>query len=859
MLDLPIDPYLPPVVAALRGGRDVVLVAEPGAGKTTRVPPAVVRAGLADAGRHLVMLQPRRVAARAAASRIAEENGWQVGREVGYQVRFERVLTDATPLRVVTEGVLARRVVDDPSLEGVGVVVLDEFHERSLDADLCLAMLREARALRDDLRLIVMSATLDADAVAGFLGENVEVFHVPGRLFPVEIEYAGDDPRPIEERVAGAWRRTLDERGTGFQPVSDPTPNDRLEACPTSVGDVLVFLPGVREIEATMAAVARDAAGAGYDVLPLHGSLTKEEQDLAVRPGTRPRVICATNVAETSLTLPGVTTVIDSGLVRRAGYDAGRGVETLTTERISKASAEQRAGRAGRVRAGWCVRLWSRMTQNRLAAFDVPEVRRSDLTAACLAVRAWGGDPVTFGWFERPGDVLLAAADGLLELLGAVEGGRLTAIGRALQRLPLNARHARLVTAAPPGLRGEAVTAAALLGEGAEVPGRRCATVRDLIAAFDAGRLDPIVDRAVRRAREALRHAGPESAKVRISGSDDRDPDLRRLRSGVPETLEELLLLSHPDRVCRRRSPDAATMADGGGVRLPEASAVRGDWFVALAARRGGFARAQQADASLVAEIDVDWLDEHLPAHVAVETVAEWTGDRVVAVRRKRYRDLVISEQRGGKVDPAEAAAVLERELTADALDAGDALRRRVAMLRRHLPAHLKPAGDVDEADILADAVAAAVAAGQPSRAGVAEHAADAYRNRLYAAGWHRAVAEHAPTHLAVPTGSNIALDWTAADVDAARGPALAVRLQELFGLPATPRVCGGVVPVTLHLLAPNMRPQQVTDDLASFWSNTYPQVRRDLRARYPKHSWPEDPLAAPPVRGTGRRRPRRD
>ena len=854
-LDLPIDPFLPQVEAALRARKDVVLVAEPGAGKTTRVPPAIVGSGLLGDGK-LVMLQPRRVAARAAASRIADEQGWRVGEEVGYQVRFEKVLTARTPLRIVTEGVLVRQLVSDPSLgeggDGVGCVVVDEFHERSLDADLALAMLKEAKGLREDLRIVVMSATLDADAVASFLGDNVEVLHVPGRLFPVDIEYAGDDPRPVEERVARVLRGHFDD-----------------EAAASASGDVLVFLPGVREIENTMREIRRDAERAGYDVLPLHGQLEKEEQDEAVRfiEGGRPRVICATNVAETSLTLPGVRLVVDSGLVRQAGYDAKRGVSTLTTERISRASAEQRAGRAGRVAAGRCIRLWSRMTHNALPAYDVPEVRRTDLCDAALAVRAWGGDPATFDWFERPDAHLLAAADKLLSLLGAVEDNRITPTGRALQAMPLHPRPARLMTAAPASLQREAATLAAAIGEGVDVPGRRTASVGELLVAVEARKIDTT---RIRRARDAL---------LRMS---DPSPKHSLRHEGQIDSIAKLLLIAYPDRVCRRRSTDVATLATGGGVRLPEPSAVRGDWFLALDLRRGNFAKAQQADVSLVAEIEVEWLGELLPQHVTREQAAEWDEAKqaVVAVRRTRYLDLVLDEQRGGKVDPDAA-----REVLATHFELWPALERsrdhrsliaRIDLLRQRLPKHLRPDTPLRDFwnDVYDAAMTAALSEGNPSAACLVKRAGEAVIAATYTTGWDRALSQYAPETIQVPSGSNIRLDYNADGRDLARlfseyedpdepaeeldgeRPVLAVRLQELFGLAQTPRVCGGAVPVMLHLLGPNMRPVQVTDDLASFWKNTYPQVRKDLRARYAKHSWPENPLEAPPMRGAKRRRP---
>ena len=838
LLDLPIDPFLPQVEAALRTGRDVVLVAEPGAGKTTRVPPAIVKSGLLGDGK-LVMLQPRRVAARAAASRIADEQGWLVGREVGYQVRFEKVLTNDTPLRIFTEGVLVRQLVGDPSLDGINCVVLDEFHERSLDADLALAMLKEARALRDDLRIVVMSATLDADAVATFLGSDVEVLHVPGRLFPVDVSYAGDDPRPVEERVARVLRNELE------------TESEAIASGSGMVGDVLVFLPGVREIENTMREIRRDAQRAGYDVLPLHGQLEKEEQDEAVHfvegGGRRPRVICATNVAETSLTLPGVRLVIDTGMVRQAGYDAKRGVSTLTTERISRASAEQRGGRAGRVAAGRCIRLWSRMTHNALPAFDVPEVRRTDLCEAALAVRAWGGDPPSFDWFEKPDAHLLAAADKLLVLLGATDAGRLTPIGRALQALPLHPRPARLMIAAPPSLQREAAPLAAAIGEGADVPGKRTATVRDLLVAIKAGKIDTT---RIRRARDAL---------LRVS---DRNPKLSLRRDSGIDSIEKLLLIAYPDRVCRRRSPEVATLATGGGVRLPDASAVRGDWFLALDLRRGNFAKAQQADVSLVAEIEEEWLGELLPQHVTRETAAEWNEPKqaVVGVRRTRYLDLVIDEQSGEPVEPASAETVLRAHLDEAVIWSDEqlgALYRRAQFILGSPLASDLPLPTVSDLIWRACEGAASVR-------DVLLNARTIAQSSLYADPQRR-LERWAPEVIEVPTGSHIRLDWSDAVVapedgggeGEVRAPVLAVRLQELFGLAETPRVGAPPgVPVMLHLLAPNMRPQQVTDDLASFWKNTYPQVRKDLRARYPKHSWPEDPLAAEPIRGAKRRRP---
>lgn len=905
---LPIDPFVPRVIDALRSGRDVVLVAEPGAGKTTRIAPGILRAQLpAPPNQHIIMLQPRRVAARAAAARIAFEQGWTLGDEVGYQVRFERVLSRNTPLRVLTEGILVRRLVADPELAGVGCVLLDEFHERSIHSDLSLAMLREAKAVRPDLRLIVMSATLDADAVAEFLrsAAQVEVFHVPGRLFPVEIEYAGDSPAPIEDRVAdvlGAiWsselaasrrdagrapsgsdsgtqasasqehpqRASRNQAAKGLPPASH---RDAANCDDSHPQDILVFLPGVREIERTISAIERLCARRGYEALPLHGSLTKDEQDRAVNfdPAARPRVICATNIAETSLTLPGVRVVIDSGLVRQAGYDASRGLETLSTARISKASAQQRSGRAGRVAAGRCIRLWSQMTQHRLADFDVPEIRRVDLSEALLAVRAWGGEPASFGWYEAPEQRLLDAGQKLLEMIGAVEAGRLTPLGRALQRLPLHPREARLLTAAPPHLASEAATVAALLGEGAEVPGRRTANVRELLEAFQRRRLEPAQVRAVERARDAL-----------LAAVERADTHAANVAS-----LEELLLLAYPDRVCRRREgdPALARLVDGGGVRLADPSAVRGDLFLALDVRQGSTAQKQQADVRLVAMIEESWLQRDLPQHLVREETAEFDerAQRVVAVRRRRYRDLVLSEERGGATTDWNAAeAILRERFAGDAaaafIDEDEVLGplyRRVDFAEALAAQHSMHFNKLPSRQELIWSACAGAASAQDVR----EVARSTVANQLRGTNgdW---LERMAPDSVIVPAGSRIRLDWSNArpptpavrcsgapigpglgpsdrPSQPAAPPVLAVRLQELFGLPQTPRVGNGTVPVVLHLLGPNMRPVQITDDLASFWKNTYPQVRKDLRARYPKHAWPEDPLSAPPIRGARRRSP---
>jgi ATP-dependent helicase HrpB len=473
------------------------------------------------------------------------------------------------------------------------------------------------------------------------------------------------------------------------------------------------------------------------------------------------------------------------------------------------------------------------MTHRRLEPFDRPEVARTDVSRACLAIMSWGGDPRTFGWFERPDDQRLEAALTLLDQLGATADGRVTSLGQALQRLPLPPRAAAVLALAPPDLRDEALLVAALLSESADVPGRRTATLHDLMIAYQSRQLDAITTRAVKVARDAL---------SRIK--------LEPLQTDV-DSLEELVLRAHPDRVCRRRSPEAATLVDGGGIRIADPSAFRGDWFVALDARRGSFARHQEADVRLVCPIKVEWLA------TTTHQSAELTGGRVIAVRQVRYGDLILSEQRGGPVDPEAAQRLLHDEIERRGpdtiIDADDTLG---PLYRRAL--FVAPAGELlpDAAQLLHDA-----AAGATTWTDVLRNARAMAQATIFSDP-DRRLDQWAPTVVQVPSGSKVKLDWTEASYVPEDGggeehvtpPVLAVRLQELFGLAETPRVGPPPgIPVTLQLLAPNDRPQQATDDLASFWKNTYPQVRKDLRARYPKHSWPENPLDAQPLRGTKR------
>ena len=847
---LPVDAAIPEILAHLGARRSLVLVAPPGTGKTTRVPPAIVGSGLLSKSHpNLVLLQPRRVAARAVAARIGAENGWAIGEEVGYQVRFERKIGPRTRLRVVTEGILNRQIVGDPFLEGVGAVVLDEFHERSIHSDLALALLKEVRdSIRNDLILVVMSATLDAGPVSEFLGD-APVVRVEGRTFPVTIAYAGSSREPLPDRMARAIEA---------------------EVAASPDGDLLAFLPGVEEIRRTARSIAAMADRDGLIVLPLHGSLPPEEQDRAIRPNARRKIVLATNIAETSLTIDGVTTVIDGGLARQASFDAGRGIDRLELTRISRASAAQRAGRAGRTRPGRCVRLWSEREERGMAATDRPEIHRVDLAPTVLALLSWGqADPSAFGWFEPPEAGRVVAAMATLVGLGAVDegSGRVGEIGRRLLDIPAPPRLGRLLLEAHrEGRTRDGATLAALLAERDIVtrgPGRAARPshhgMSDLLV-----RLDQIHDAEASRFSPALRDRGidPMAARRVVQARDDLLRVARRWGEGWggdpadDETLLRLILVAFPDRVCRRRpsDPGAGLMVGGRGVRLGPESVVReGDLFLAIDPRddRGG--SSGEAIVRIASLIRAEWLDAAFPGSVRREKSARFDEGRgrIVGVHTVRYRDLVIEEGDGVAVDPELAARVL-----ADAIiprgrgfvlehEEAAAWVARFDLVRRAMPeAGLPP---IDEA-----AVAGLVTEACRGRRSLEELRRAPWVDLLRGLLTYpqaRFVDEAAPESIAVPSGSRVRLRY-----EADRPPVLAVRLQELFGWAETPRVAGGRVPVVLHLLGPNYRPVQITDDLGSFWADAYFQVRKDLRNRYPRHAWPENPLEAKPEARGGRK-----
>jgi len=754
LVPLPVDDHLSRIRAALSAHRAVVVVAAPGAGKTTRVPPALVEDG------PVLVLQPRRVAARAIARRIADERGWTVGREVGWHVRFDRRVSAETRLTIATEGVLTAMLHQDPLLSGVRTVVLDEFHERSIHADLGLALVKQAWTAREDLRVVVMSATIDPARVSTFLRE-CPVIDVPGRQFPLEVSHLPGIT------VADAARRAIG----------------------VAHGAVLCFLPGAREIQDA----ARLLQGVPWPVLPLHGGLDADDQDRALTPIDGPRIVLATNLAETTLTVPDVTAVVDTGLHKVARYDAGRALDTLVTERITRDSADQRAGRAGRTQAGVVFRLWD--ARDRLRLHREPEILRVDLAGPVLDVAAWGGDPRQFEWFEAPPAHAVDAAVDLLVRLGALDArGQVTADGHAMRRLPLHPRLARLLLSA--GRSPRAARVCACLSDGVRMRAVLAGETResDLEVFGDESALPPHLRPVVRQL------TGPGSAEV----SD--------------EQLRRAVLDAYPDRVARRRGAgkDTFLLASGTGTTLARESGVRHAEFI-VAVDVGSLANGDTL-IRLASGVDADWL---IPTSSEVSHALVASTGTVRATRVDRYGAVVLHEQivppDPGQVRRVLAEAYLQREPS----DRDARLRRR-----------LQFAGlEVDLVELAKDALA-----------GVSR--LDEVHLESHLPGRLRAdLARLAPDVLRVPSGREHPIVYRE---DGAIE--VSVKLQEVFGLADTPRLGPGAVPVTFVLLAPNQRPVQVTRDLKSFWARGYPEVRKELRGRYPKHPWPDDPWTATPT-----------
>lgn len=820
--DLPVTAGLAPLVEALRTRGVAVVQAPPGTGKTTLVPPAVAEV---VTGR-VVVTQPSRIAARAAARRLAHLLGEPVGETVGYSVRGDRRSSRRTRVEVVTTGLLLRRLQHDPELVGVGAVVLDEVHERHLDADLTLALLVDVRAhLREDLSLVAMSATVEAERTAALLGDS-PVIHVPGALHPVEVVWC---PLP-----AGA-RRT-DERGI------TPAFHDHVAATVRRAlaghqGDVLVFVPGVAEVEATV----RRLAGVDAAVLALHGRLSGAEQDRAFSEGPRRRVIVSTAVAESSLTVPGVRVVVDAGFSREPRTDHRRGLASLVTVAVSRAAAEQRAGRAGRLGPGAVLRCWSEGEHAHLAAHPEPEIATADLTAFALEVACWGGHDVRdLALLDQPPAHALAAAREVLVGLGAMtEDGRATSRGRVIAGVPADPRLARaLIDGAGLVGAGRAAEVIAMLSEDVRAPGG------DLVAAL----------RSLRADRRSAAWRSQATRLEEVLAKQGTVGDARALTDDVAVGL--VVALAHPDRIARKRPGTSSyLMASGTGASLDSRAPgpLAGlEWLaVGDAERRPGQREARIRAAAPLTE------DLALEAAGSLWTEVDevtWTGGRVLARRRTLLGAIELSstpllDPPARAVSDAIREAVASEGITLLAwTEAATALRARLDFLHRALG---DPWPDVSDAALTQD-----LHSWLGQQLARVRSAQDLRRIDVAAAlramvPWPEAsrLDDLAPERVEVPSGSNVRIDYSQDQ------PVLAVRLQEVFGWTAPPVLADGRVPLLLHLLSPALRPAAVTADLESFWDNGYPGVRADLRGRYPKHAWPEDPRSAPATARTNRAR----
>jgi ATP-dependent helicase HrpB len=835
----PITPLLPDICASLADHPRLVLEAPPGAGKTTQVPLALRDAAWL-AGKKIIVLEPRRIAARAAAQFMAQQLGEAVGETVGYRIRFESKVSAATRIEVVTEGILTRLIQDDPELTGIGAILFDEFHERHLAGDLGAALALDVQAtLRPDLRLLVMSATLDGERIAQWL--DAPRISSPGRSFPVRIEHPpARTQETVEHHLARIARQALEE----------------------NEGDVLAFLPGQREIVRTKNALAQTITSDGIEVIALHGELSQVEQQAALAPaesGMRPdrmrRVVLATNVAESSVTLPGIRVVIDAGLAREPRFDPNSGFTRLETVSISQASADQRAGRAGRVAPGTAYRLWPQ--SKRLESARRAEISHAELSGLALELAAWGlnaSSRDTLRWLDPPPAGALAQARELLISLGALDATtRITAMGRAMLELGASSRLAAAAWRAPSAWRPLIADLLALMEARSPMRGEQARSddFRVRVAALHAWR-----DRRGPSARHDV-DSGALAAIEQISKGWRRRLDVRTAASGVPDShaVGDLLLHAFPDRVARRDESNLLryTLANGRGARLHENTSLHGEpWLVVLDLRH----EARDSLILVAAPLDPLVLERDYPAQFSREHTLRWNEQRAVieAFDERRFGAIVL-ERRSVPVRPEDALPALLAVVRARGIetlpwgDQAKRLRARMQALRAWMPELGLP--DVSDTALL-DSIDIWLSPYLNGKRGLDALGADELSQALVSLfdyEQRRMLDAQAPESLMVPSGQLRRLDYAPDEP-----PVLAVKLQELFGLADTPRIGGGRIPVTLHLLSPAGRPIQVTQDLKGFWERTYPEVKKELKGRYPRHPWPDDPWTAVP---THRAKPR--
>ena len=842
MEPLPIDPLLPDVVSNLRAGCNVILTAAPGAGKTTLVPRAIYESGWGDRGEILV-LEPRRLAARLAAVRVAGEMGQEVGGTVGYSIRFDSVGSSRTKIRYVTEGVFLRRIVGDPLLRGTIVIILDEFHERHITTDLALAFLRRLQSReRPDLRILVMSATLEPGPMAAFLGD-APVLASDETPFEVAIEHeAKPDARQLYEKIASTVSRTL-QRGVS--------------------GNILVFLPGIAEIRRAAELLSPLTGRYGIEVLSLHGDMPASEQLRAFSPAQRQKVILATNVAETSVTIPDVTVVIDSGLARRAAFSHWSGLPATQIVKVSQASARQRAGRAGRTGRGLVLRLYTRHDFKTRPPCDIPEIKRTDLAETVLALHGAGVTDIRgFGWFEKPGEAAIDSAEVLLARLGALDpDGRITLLGRRLLRFPVHPRLARLlVEGEEAGVQREAALLAALVSErdirlearsSLSLPGKErnvAASESDLLemrdrfreaeaAGFDSVRvaqlgLDPRTVENVERAVQQI---------VRFFPSASREP---HPKVDTDEALLESILMAFPDRVAARRSPgsDELLLANGRAARQSSASVVRNAALVvAVDAEERSTVRGEGRQTTillrLVSEVRREWLEKRFPEDMCREARLVWNdrAGRVDEIARIKFGQIILEEKVQSAPPSSEASRLLAEAASAriesvfgDYYHATE-IQARLSLLDRHALSEAPREGSADIRTIVAEACTGKRSLRELAKTSLAEFVL-------------RRLTAHRRSLMERETPERIELGGRKVRIHYAEGsaPWIEARIQDFFGLHSAPAICRGRERLQLHLLAPNGRAVQVTQDLEGFWTNHYPAIRRELMRRYPKHRWPD-------------------
>ncbi|CUT12892.1 ATPdependent helicase HrpB [Bradyrhizobium sp.] len=810
---LPIDAVLDELSRTLEAHHAAVLVAPPGAGKTTRVPLALLDAPWAK-GKKIIVLEPRRIAARASADRMAKSLGERAGETVGYRVRFGSKISRATRIEVVTEGIFTRQILDDPELSGIAAVLFDEFHERSLDADMGLALARDAQTgLREDLRILVMSATLDGARVAKLLGE-APVVESEGRAFPVETRYLGRKADvPVERQMADAIASAL-----------------RADA-----GSVLAFLPGAAEIRRTQSLLGERVQDSSIEIVPLFGALDAAVQDRAISPapkGTR-KVVLATSIAETSLTIEGVRIVVDSGLARVPRYEPDIGLTRLETVRVSRAAADQRRGRAGRTEPGVCYRLWDEPQTASLAPYTQPEILSADLSSLVLDLAQWGvADPAALSFLDPPPQPAWKEAKSLLSELNALDGdGRITAEGKSLRALALPPRLARMIVDSHRAGEGEAaaeiaaiITERGLGGDSVDLEHRRDQFRRDR---------SPRAARARDLARRwASQVAASEKAAIGEAG----------LSTGL------MLAYAFPDRVARNRGNGSFVLANGRGAAVDQTSSLARAPYIAIGEMTG---TAASGRILLAAQISQDEIEQHFAEHIeSVEEISFDRGAMALRARRKRALHAITLSEATLAVSPSEdTARIFADGLIAAGLDrlpwskAAKQWRDRVMFLRK---AEGDSWPDLSDDGLIARRDDWLVPALYDKIALKDISAGDLSDALITLLPWEMRARldREAPTHFEAPTGSVLAIDY-----EAEQGPTIAVRLQELFGLNTHPSIAAGKVPLVLELLSPAQRPVQVTRDLPGFWRGSYSAVRSDLRGRYPRHPWPEDPANALPTR----------